>query len=208
MDDGGRRFVKTHLPYHLLPDALKVNKSAKIVYTMRNPKDMAVSLYHYCLLAHRANCTFEEFLELFLEDKWVYGSVSKHMLEFYKRRNEPNILIIKYEDMKRDLPSVIRKCAEHLEITRALTTDDITAICDYVKFDKMQKNSSVNLESIIFKDPIVKENIDMNMYGKVKFIRKGQIGDWQNYLSADTNDKFDKWIADNFDGSDLNFEYI
>lgn len=204
----GRRFVKTHLPYHLLPDALHTNKNSKIVYTMRNPKDMAVSLYHYCLLAHRANCTFEEYLELFLEDKWVYGSVSKHMIEFYKRRNEPNVLIVKYEDMKRDLPSVIRKCAEHLKIARTLSEDDISAICDYVKFDRMAKNSSVNLESIIFQDPIVKENIDMNMYDKVKFIRKGQIGDWQNYLSPDMNEKFDKWIAENFDGSDLNFEYV
>lgn len=204
----GRRFIKTHLPWHLLPDQLKENKNAKIIYTMRNPKDLAISFYHYCMLAHRINCTFEEFLELFLDNKWVYGSASKHMLEFYKRRNDTksNVLIIKYEDMKKDLPSVIKKCAEHLEIQRPLTSDDIDKICEYVKFEKMEKNTSVNLETLIFRDPVIKENIDMNMYNKVKFIRKGQVGDWQNFLSPDMNQKFDKWIAENF--NEMTFEYV
>lgn len=204
----GRRFIKSHMPWHLLPDALKSNKNAKIVYTMRNPKDLAISFYHYCVLAHRVNCSLEEFLEVFLENNWPYGNVSKHMIEFYKRRNEPNVLVIKYEDMKKDLPSVIRKCAEHLDIKRTITDDDINKICEYVKFEKMEKNSSVNLESVIFKDPMMRENVDMNVYNKVKFIRKGQIGDWRNFLTPEMNGKFDKWIADNFDGTDMSFEYV
>jgi hypothetical protein len=203
-----RRFVKTHLPWHLLPDQLREHENAKIIYTMRNPKDLAVSFYHYCLLTHRINCTFDEYIDAFLEDNWAYGSVSKHMLEYFNRRNNPNVLIVKYEDMKKDLPSVIRKCAEHIKIDRPLTEDDVDKICEYVKFEKMEKNTSVNLEALIFRDPVVKENVDMNSYNKVKFIRKGQVGDWQNYLSPDMNQKFDKWIAENFNGTDMTFEYV
>lgn len=204
----GRRFIKTHLPWHLLPDALKENKTAKIICTMRNPKDLAISFYHYCALMHRVNCSFEEFLEVFLENMWAYGNVGKHMNEFYKRRYEPNVLVIKYEDMKKDLPAVIRKCAEHLEISRTLTTDNIDKICEYVKFETMEKNTSVNLESIIFKDPVMRENIDMNVYQKVKFIRKGQVGDWKNFLTPEMNAKFEKWIADSFNDTDMNFVYV
>lgn len=204
----GRRFIKTHLPWHLLPEQLKNNPDTKIVYTMRNPKDQVVSFYHYCLLAHQMNCSFDEFVEVFLENKMVYGSSSKHMLEFYKRRNDPNVLLVKYEDMKRDLPTIIQKCADHLEINRKLTSEDIDNLCDHVKFEKMEKNTSVNLESIVFADPIVKEKIDHEMYNKVKFIRKGQVGDWQNYFSPETNDKFEKWIEQNFANTDLTFDYI
>lgn len=175
---------------------------------MRNPKDLAISFYHYCLLAHRVNCTFEEYLEVFLSNNWAYGSVSRHMIEYYRRRDDPNILIVKYEDMKRDLPAVIRQCAKHINVSRTLTTDDIDKICEHVKFEKMEKNASVNLESIIFRDPMLRENVDMSMYNKVKFIRKGQVGDWQNYLSPDMNEKFDKWIAQNFDGTEMTFEYM
>lgn len=204
----GQRFIKTHLPWHLLPEQLTNNSDVKIVYTMRNPKDQVVSFYHYCLLAHQINCTFEEFIEVFLADKTPYGSSSQHMIEFYKRRNQSNILLIKYEDMKKDLPSVIQQCADHLEIKRTLTKDDIDKICDHVKFEKMEKNTSVNLETLVFQDPTDKENIDLEVYNKVKFIRKGQIGDWQNYLSSETNEKFDKWIETNIESTGITFDYV
>lgn len=204
----GRRLIKTHLPWHMLPEQMKTNADIKIVYTMRNPKDQAVSYYHYCLLAHQINCSFDEFIEVFLANKMVYGSSSQHMIDFYKRRHQSNILLVKYEDMKRDLPSVIRLCADHLEINRTLTTDDIDKLCDYVKFEKMEKNSSVNLETIVFQDPVVQEQIDHETYNKVKFIRKGQIGDWQNYFSPETNRKFDKWIEENLASTGLTFDYV
>lgn len=175
---------------------------------MRNPKDQVVSFYHYCLLAHQMNCSFEDFIKVFLENKMVYGSSAQHMLEFYNRRDLPNVLVVKYEDMKRDLPAVIRQCADHLEIDRQLTTDDIDKICDYVKFEKMEKNPSVNLETIVFKDPLVKEQMDHEMYSKVKFIRKGQVGDWQNFFTPDTNDRFEEWIDTNLGNSGLNFDYV
>lgn len=203
----GRRFLKTHLPWHLLPEEAKNNPDIKIVYTMRNPKDQVVSFYHYCLLAHRMDCSFEEFVDVFIENKMVYGSSAKHMLEYYKRRNQ-NVLIVKYEDMKRDLPSVIRQCADHLEINRTLTNDDIDKLCDYVKFEKMEKNTSVNLEPIVFQDPSLQERLDPEAYSKVKFIRKGQVGGWQNYFSPEMNTKFDKWISENLDGTGLTFEYV
>lgn len=204
----GRRFIKTHLPWHLLPEQLKTNPDSKIVYTMRNPKDQAVSFYHYCLLAHQMDCSFDEFIDVFLQNKMVYGSSSQHMLDFYKLRHQPNVLLVKYEDMKRDLPAIIRQCADHIEASRTLTDDDIDRICDYVKFEKMEKNQSVNLEPIVFKDPLVKEQIDRETYNKVKFIRKGQVGDWQNYFSPETNAKFDKWIEESFKNTDLTFDYV
>lgn len=204
----GQRFIKTHLPWHLLPEQLTNNPDVKIVYTMRNPKDQAVSFYHYCLLAHEINCSFDDFIEVFLDNKMVYGSSSQHMLEFFKRRDQPNVLIVKYEDMKRDLPSVIRQCADHLEIKRTLTTDDIDKLCDHVKFEKMEKNLSVNLETIVFQDPQTEEKIDREVYNKVKFIRKGQIGDWQNYFSPETNEKFDKWIEENIASTGMTFDYV
>lgn len=204
----GRRLIKTHLPWHLLPEQAKSNPEIKIVYTMRNPKDQMVSYFHYFLLAHKLNCSFDEFVELFLANKMVYGPSPQHMLEFYKRRTQSNVLLVKYEDMKRDLPSVIQQCADHLEINRPLTTDDIDRLCDHVKFEKMEKNTSVNLEPILFQDPTTREHVDDKLYRKVKFIRKGQVGDWQNHFSPELNEKFDKWIEENLDGTGMTFDYV
>ena len=40
------RLLKSHLPEHLLPAQI-FSKKAKIVYVVRNPKDLAVSFYHF-----------------------------------------------------------------------------------------------------------------------------------------------------------------
>lgn len=203
----GKRFIKTHLPWHLLPLNLSTSTDVKMIYTARNPKDLAVSYYHYCCLVHQINCTMEEFLELFLADKWAYGACGRHMIEFWKRRNQSNILFVKYEDMKKDLPSIIKQCADFLKIERKLTPEDIERLCEHLKFEKMEKNPSVNLEPIIFKENDSKEQLDQELYGKVKFIRKGQVGDWKNFLSPENNAKFDKWIEENFAGTGLEFDY-
>uniref|UniRef100_A0A7M4FYK5 Sulfotransferase n=1 Tax=Crocodylus porosus TaxID=8502 RepID=A0A7M4FYK5_CROPO len=41
-----RRIIPTHLDYNMLPMNFK-NKGCKAIYIIRNPKDTAVSMYHY-----------------------------------------------------------------------------------------------------------------------------------------------------------------
>lgn len=202
------RIIKTHLPWDMLPKQLKDNPDTKIIYTMRNPKDTMVSYYHFCLLIYQIDCSFDDFIEILLSNGMLYGPLSQHMIEFYKRCQQPNILLVKYEDMKRDLPSVIRQCADHLQISRTLTTDDIERLCDHVKFEKMETNPSTNLEPAVFADPFRKEQINHEVYKKIKFIRKGQIGDWQNYFSPELNERVDKWIEENLTPIGLTFDYV
>jgi hypothetical protein len=41
----------------------------------------------------------------------------------------------------------------------------------------------------------------------VQFVSKtlGQIGDWKNHFSAELNERIDRWIEANLQGSDLKF---
>lgn len=125
------------------------------------------------------------------------GDVGSHMLAFWNMRHKPNILFLKYEEMKRNLPEMIEKCAKFLNNEEnSITKEQTQIMCDYLKFDKMQKNPAVNLEPIIGYDE-----------QPVKFIRKGQIGDWKNYMDEEMSGRFDKWIEEKFGGSGLEFEY-
>ncbi|XP_062704881.1 luciferin sulfotransferase-like [Aedes albopictus] len=194
------RFVKCHLPWQLLPNEMDQVRP-KMIYIARNPKDLCVSYYYYCQLIHQTDGSFEDFCEIFLADNAPIGPMWAHMLSFWKRRNQPNILFLKYEDMKRNLPTVIRQTAEFMNVGRNLTDEDVQQLCDHLQFDRMQKNPAVNME------PLMKNSAQIDDKASVKFIRKGAIGDWKNHMSEELSRRFDAWISEHFDGTGLEFDY-
>ncbi|XP_050070520.1 luciferin sulfotransferase [Anopheles maculipalpis] len=196
----GRRFIKSHLPWQLHPREMD-NVRPKIIYVVRNPKDLCVSYYYYCQLIHRSEGTFEEFCDLFLADQAPIGPMWAHALAFWKRRNQDNMLFLKYEDMKRNLPEVIRQCAEFLEFGRELTEEEVQRMCDHLQFERMQRNPAVNLEPLMKESQIIQNNAGG------KFIRKGEIGDWKNHMDAALSARFDAWIEEHFEGTGLEFDY-
>lgn len=121
------------------------------------------------------------------------------MLAFWNMRHEPNVLFLKYEDMKKDLASTILICAKFLGVDNRISETDVAQMCDHLNFDRMQKNPAVNIESYV---PLIGDK-DKN----VQFIRKGQIGDWKNYMSSELSARFDEWTKHHTDGTGLEFEY-
>ncbi|CAH0395138.1 unnamed protein product [Bemisia tabaci] len=190
------RYIKTHLSLDLLPAQIETVKP-KVVYVTRNPKDVCVSYFHYCRLVHElVGGTFEDFCELFLQDRVPMSPFWPHVLSFWNRRHEPNVLFLKYEDMKRDGRKAIRQVAEFLD--KKLSDEEITALEDYLSFDKMKENPSVNLEPIV--------NLMGNVNTQEKFIRKGVVGDYKAHMNEEMIARFDKWIQENTKGTGLTFE--
>ncbi|CAH0597698.1 unnamed protein product [Chrysodeixis includens] len=197
------RYIRSHLPWDLLPVSIeRADGSArpKVIYTSRNPKDMVVSYYHYCTLVHGLKGTFEEFCDLFMRDRAPFGPVWNHILGFWNRRHDPNVLFIKFEEMKHDLPSVVRRTADFLN--KELTDTQVDKLCDHLSFQNMKTNRAVNLEAILEKSfgTSYLESTDL------RFIRKGEIGDWKNYMSDDLSRRFDEWAEQHLKGTELSFE--
>ena len=165
--------------------------SLQIVHITRNPKDVAVSYYHCLILlvsAQNENFKLEwdTFLrEVFLEApcKFMYGSWWDYT-EDWIRHIEAHILFIQYEDMVRKPEEMIRRIAGFLG--RELSDTQISRIANMVSFDVMKKNE--NLAS-----SIQKGLLDTT---KGSFMRKGKIGDWQNYFTVRQNENFDAIFQD------------
>jgi hypothetical protein len=133
---------------------------------------------------------------MFLEGKVTYGPYWSHILPFWKIRENPNLLFLKYEEMKHDLRKVIRQVSLFLE--RPLTDEQVEILNQHLTFDKMKQNPAVNYEELFAP---FKKNRKIGEEEE-KFMRKGIVGDYKNAMSADMIRTFDEWIERNIQNTD------
>ena len=67
------RLMKSHLPYSIIPKSADKKTQCKYIYIARNPKDVAVSYFHFQekkkVFGSGYNGPWEFFLNLFLDGK-------------------------------------------------------------------------------------------------------------------------------------------
>ncbi|KAF8765160.1 Sulfotransferase family cytosolic 1B member 1 like protein [Argiope bruennichi] len=131
------RLMGTHLPLTVIPQSIRQGK-CKIIYVVRNPKDNAVSYYHYHKISTflgNYKGSWDDFLYLFMKGYLIYGSWFDHVLpywEFYQEHSE-RTLFISYEELKLDLPGMVSKIASFLD--RPFSPDAIEAISNHCTFE-------------------------------------------------------------------------
>lgn len=146
------------------------------------------------------NATFEEFCELLIAGQAPYGGVWNHYLPFWNKRHEPNVMFIKYEDMKRNQKQMIRKTAEFMG--KSVTHEQVDTLAEHLSFQNMKNNPAVNLERV------VETRNDVNFsdeHGKA-FIRKGEVGDWKNHMTPELSKRFEEWMEENMKDTGLSFD--
>ena len=123
------RAFKSHLPYeHGLPHTT----AAKYIYVMRNP-DLPSP-------PHDEGGGVERAFIPISSASIMYGNWCDHVLGWWKNRDAPNILFVKYEDMKTDPTAAVRTVAEFIGIKDA--TDEL--IQSVVENSSMKKNPNAN----------------------------------------------------------------
>jgi len=181
------RFIKTHLHEQDLPRDFW-NKRPKTIYVTRDPKDVVLSYLNHYKIFNNFTGPDNDFIEAFLQDKVVYSSYWDHVMGYWRKRHEDNILIIKYEDMKKDLESVMRKVAEFLNVS--LPEDKIPILLDHLSFNSMKNNPSVNYEEFLPNQ-------------NTQFMREGEAGSWKKKLTEEQVKRFNEWTEKYLEGKDF-----
>ncbi|KAK4875063.1 hypothetical protein RN001_011485 [Aquatica leii] len=193
------RLIKTHLPWDLLPkDICDGRKHPKIVYITRNPIDTCVSYFHHCKLIEGYRGNFTEFSNLFLSGKLCYTPYWNNVLQYWNRRNESNVLFLKFEDLKRDLPNTIRNVAKFL--SKKVTEEQIKLLSHHLSFENMKKNKSVNYEEFV---QFHKKYKLVNCEGS--FIRSGKVGEKCSEVTQSIKEQFDLWIQQHAPNNELGY---
>ncbi|NXT91648.1 ST2B1 Sulfotransferase, partial [Anhinga rufa] len=166
-DTAAHRLITTHLPAHVLAPALQQSK-AKVIYVARNPKDVAVSFYHFHRLAKFLPNpgSFDTFLMQFLEGTVHYGSWFKHVKGWVGQQQLLDIFYVTYEELHQVSP---RRTLEALE--------------QHCSFATMRDNTMANYSLI---PPEIMD------HSQGSFMRKGVVGDWRDHFSPLQNTLFNR----------------
>jgi len=122
------RVIISHMPQH----HVKLGGAARFMYVMRDPVATLASLRRMEILMFGPHlmsklCDFIEFNIRGRSTGWL-----DHVLGWWKVRDQPNILILNYEEMVKSPVDSVRKIASHMKV--GLTEVEIKSVAE--KMDK------------------------------------------------------------------------
>ncbi|XP_077998147.1 sulfotransferase 6B1-like [Glandiceps talaboti] len=133
-----RRIIGTHLYASMLPRQL-FERKGKVIYLLRNPKDVALSFYHF--IAVEEEETFVEFAENFLDGELPFGSYIDNIISWWHKKDLCNFYLLNFEDLKLNVDSGIRELAAELNVT--LSDSDVETVKTRCSMEAMKKKAEV-----------------------------------------------------------------
>jgi aryl sulfotransferase len=212
LDQPHRRVIKTHLP----ADALVISPRAKYLYVARDGRDVMMSMHN-----HHANflpAAYElingapglvgeplppadpdrrRYFRTWLDnDGAPFWSFWENIATWWQVRHLPNVRLVHFADLKRDLEGEMRAIADFLEIK--VPESRWPTLVEHCTFDWMKANAPkvAPLGGSIWEG------------GASTFVNKGVNGRWQEVLTADDSLDYERmaieklgpacaaWLAD------------
>jgi hypothetical protein len=93
----------------------------RVIYVVRDPRDVAISFYHHNVKARNIpdDYPMDDFVPRFIAGEFdrKFGSWQDNVLSWIALRGKSeNFVMLRYEDMKRDTAAAIRRIAAFLEL--------------------------------------------------------------------------------------------
>ena len=141
----------------------------------------------------------EDVFDKFCRGVSLCGPFWDHVLGYWMEslENPEKILFLKYEEMKAEPHVHLKRLAEFLvcpfsqEEESKGVVDGILRLCSFETLSSLEVNKNGKLSS-------GEENS--------AFFRRGEVGDWVNYLTAEMVGRLNRITEEKFHGSGLKFE--
>jgi aryl sulfotransferase len=191
-----RRFIKTHLPV----DALVFSPCVKYIYIGRDGRDVVWSFYNHHV---NANDTWYALLndtpgrvgppierppadirqywrDWMTRDGFPFWSFWENVRTWYAIRTLPNVMLVHFANLKRDMPGQMRRIASFLDIP--VDESKWPTILEYCSFDWMKAHATRSV-------PLGGAFWDA---GAQVFINKGVDGRWSDVLTPEENREYEE----------------
>uniref|UniRef100_A0A6I8Q364 Sulfotransferase n=1 Tax=Xenopus tropicalis TaxID=8364 RepID=A0A6I8Q364_XENTR len=167
------RVLATHLHYDNIPQRF-FDKKLKMMVVFRNPKDTAVSYFHF----YNNNpvlpkySSWDTFFEDFMSGNVCWGSYFDHALAWNKHIDDEGVLIMTFEEMKEDLKAAVKKISKFFGLS--LNEEQTQEVAGKGTFTAMKEKMTETRKD----------------FAKI-FLRKGEVGDWKNHFSEAQSQEID-----------------
>uniref|UniRef100_A0A240PKM6 Sulfotransferase domain-containing protein n=1 Tax=Anopheles atroparvus TaxID=41427 RepID=A0A240PKM6_ANOAO len=193
------RHIQCHLPIALLPKQIWTVRP-RLIYCARNPKDATVSFFHHHRHLHGYQGSMQDFLDGILTDQVLFGPQIPHTLDIWNVRQEMNILFIHFEDMKKNMPDVLRRVCKYFN--KSYTDQQLAELEKHLSFDVMKTNKSANNSCVLE----LVESLSGKKVENFQFMRKGKVGAHSEELSPEYIAKLNEYTEKGLFGSDFRFK--
>jgi len=149
----------------------------KYIVIVRDPCDALLSDYHFLggMFFDKDTVSLEEFAR---EDFIPGRSIHKHILSFWNRRKDADVLPLCFENMKTDLPGTIEKVADFIGIPLDEELKEIVTRQSDIKFMQAHKQQ--------FEDHLIRkarsEAMRLPLDGQLNKVRSGQVGESKQHV--------------------------
>lgn len=204
-----RRFFKSHLPY----DALPVYEGVKFIHVARDGRDAAMSFHNHKL--NYTDKVIEEAAAFLKDDPkfdkgitradpdpakhfhdWILGE-EDHVGDplcgfwymensYWQAKDDANMLLLHYADMKKDLDGEMRRIAEFLDIE--IAAELWPKLVEAAKFESMKSKAA----------ELMPTAGDIWQGGGDTFLHKGTNGRWQGVVDQADLDLYDAKVKEEF----------
>ena len=132
-----RRVIKTHFDWELIP----YSDDARYITVIRDPKDVFVSSYFFFVKSGMLRAVMPSsdlWYRLFLSDRFpVGGSWASNTAGYWAQRHRPNVLLLSFKEMKRDLCGTVIQVAKFLNVQ--LPDSVLDEVCRKSSFEYMRQ---------------------------------------------------------------------
>jgi hypothetical protein len=146
----------------------------KVIYIVRDPRDVAVSQFHFHRKRRRITDDYpiEQFVARFVAgDTSDYGSWGDHVASWLAtRQNSPNFLLLRYEDMVANTAESLRQVASFLGVK--IIPELLTQAIQRSSVDEMRKLESKKATA----------SVTRNSRQEIPFVRAPGAGGWKRSL--------------------------
>ncbi|KAL5006864.1 hypothetical protein ScPMuIL_015670 [Solemya velum] len=192
------RVLNTHLLLDCLPDHL-FTCGCKVIHILRNPKDIAVSAYHFLRsLSHLKQIQpWDDFIRTFLTTNVVYYTWFHYIrgMEDIEAKHPGKILRVAYEDLKQDTRKELERIAKFIgRDYDEHKVDEVVTKCSLDKLKDVDEKHNKAFNEMCFRE-------------KPSVYRKGIVGDWKSHFTVEQSELFDKVYKEKMKGSQLQLKY-